>query len=724
MARVSAVAGPLVLPGQPLEVVIPLEGDDLRARAQGDLRVVLDAPDQVARHALREALGAHEHVHALGRLREEHRRLAGRVAAPDDHQLLAGAELRLHERGAVVHAGPLEPRQARQGELPVLGARGDDHGARRDAGALVVDLDGVGLPAAGELLGVPRDHQPGPELLRLRVGARRQLLARDAGGEAEVVLDLRARARLAAGRARLQHQDVEPLRGAVDGGGQPRGAGADDHQVAEPALVDLLVEAEAVGDLVVRRVPEHELAAADQDGDVPLRDVEVVEQLLHPLVVVEIDVRVGMAVAGEELPRPQRRGAEVRSQEHHVADPVRDQLQPAEDERPHEDVAELGVGLHEREQALAVELDHLARLGRARPHERAAAGEHVDLAGELAGLMGGDERLGAAGRADDLEPSLDDHEERHVVVPDLHEQLALLDLAHGPMRRDPRDLRRRQDGEHLLGGGGQGRLHGLGHGGSKEGSRVYFFIRMSATARPREPGSQDARRFGSRIRFERFRRGFVVPSARGRIRGSRIALRAPGKESRRPKNFPGGPDRAPSPRVGIRPPGISSGASGKEFSRSDSFPGRRGTRFSNPALIRELRRTLPPGRLAGDNRAPLNERIRGESHAKRCPGRYRDNDEPHDGPGRHGTAGGAGRVLGRRSRRRAVPVQLRQEGSFLKGTTYRSHADFPGVSREAVFEKAAQSLAAEGWRITGTDKKHGLDRRGPAVRETTAGIPR
>ena len=78
---------------------------------------------------------AHEHVHAPGRLREEDRRLAGRVAAADDDHLLAGAELRLHERRAVVHAGALEPRQVRQGQLPVLGARGDDHRARRDARA-------------------------------------------------------------------------------------------------------------------------------------------------------------------------------------------------------------------------------------------------------------------------------------------------------------------------------------------------------------------------------------------------------------------------------------------------------------------------------------------------------------------------------------------------------------------------------------------------------------
>ena len=48
------------------------------------------------------------------------------------------------------------------------------------------------------------------------------------------------------------------------------------------------------------------------------------------------------------------------------------------------------------------------------------------------GAMDGDERLGAAGGPDDLEPARRDHEERHVVLPGLDEHLAALDRAHGP----------------------------------------------------------------------------------------------------------------------------------------------------------------------------------------------------------------------------------------------------------------------------------------------------
>ena len=80
-----------------------------------------------------------------------------------------------------------------------------------------------------------------------------------------------------------------------------------------------------------------------------------------------------------------------RPDEHDVAEPVRDQLHAAQDERPHEDLAELGVGLHERQQALAIQLDHFARLADARADERAAAREHVDFAGELARAMDDDQ---------------------------------------------------------------------------------------------------------------------------------------------------------------------------------------------------------------------------------------------------------------------------------------------------------------------------------------------
>ncbi len=131
-----------------------------------------------------------------------------------------------------------------------------------------------------------------------------------------------------------------------------------------------------------------------------------------------------MAVARQELLDAQRAGAMIRADEHDVAEPVRDQLHAAQDEGAHEDLAQLAVGLHERQQLLAVQLDHLARRADARLDERAPAREHVDLAGELARSVDRDERLGDAGWPDDLDLARRHHEKRHDRRTRLDEHLA------------------------------------------------------------------------------------------------------------------------------------------------------------------------------------------------------------------------------------------------------------------------------------------------------------
>jgi hypothetical protein len=82
---------------------------------------------------------------------------------------------------------------------------------------------------------------------RLRSGGARGAgacgsLAGDAGGEPEVVFDLRAGPRLAAGGAGLEDQHVETFGGGVDRGGEAGGSGADDHQVADGAGVEGVVQ--------------------------------------------------------------------------------------------------------------------------------------------------------------------------------------------------------------------------------------------------------------------------------------------------------------------------------------------------------------------------------------------------------------------------------------------------------------------------------------------------
>jgi len=65
-------------------------------------------------------------------------------------------------------------------------------------------------------------------------------------------------------------------------------------------LVDRLVEPEAFGDLLVRRIPQHG-RSADQDRHVVHAHVELIEQLLRVRLPVEIRVAIRMAVPGEKF---------------------------------------------------------------------------------------------------------------------------------------------------------------------------------------------------------------------------------------------------------------------------------------------------------------------------------------------------------------------------------------------------------------------------------------
>src|ERR1700724_2277199 len=73
----------------------------------------------------------------------------------------------------------------------------------------------------------------GTELLGLDNGPIGELTARDAGGEAEVILDARRRAGLTAGGDCVDHHGGEPFRCAVDRGCKTRGPRPDDDEVPD-----------------------------------------------------------------------------------------------------------------------------------------------------------------------------------------------------------------------------------------------------------------------------------------------------------------------------------------------------------------------------------------------------------------------------------------------------------------------------------------------------------
>ena len=300
--------------------------------------------------------------------------------------------------GLVVDAGAFELRQFGEGELAITGAAGDDHRAGMDDVA-AGDGERKRLALAAEPRDLAGDDDVGAELARLGERLVRQRLARDADGKAEVVLDPRARARLSTRGVPLQHQHVEALRGGVDRRGQPGRPGADDDQVAHHRQVQAGDHPDALGHLLVGRVFEHPLAPTDDHGHLIELDSEAVEQGLHARIAIHIQVDIRVAVAGQKLLHSVRAPAETRADEHQAAELVGDERGATQEEGAHEDVAQLRVGLDHAAERIAVDLEHLAVLAGASPHQALASGQQTGLAGETAAVVHGDRPQPGGGRA-------------------------------------------------------------------------------------------------------------------------------------------------------------------------------------------------------------------------------------------------------------------------------------------------------------------------------------
>jgi hypothetical protein len=118
-----------------------------------------------------------------------------------------------------------------------------------------------------------------------------------------------------------------------------------------------------------------------------------------------------VAVAREELADPERARTVIGAEEHDVSETLGDELHAAQDERPHQDAAELGIGLEQVQAVVAVDLDDLPFGRGSHADQRAPPGEEADLARELAGPQVGHELLGAFGHPHDLDAA--GHDDEH-----------------------------------------------------------------------------------------------------------------------------------------------------------------------------------------------------------------------------------------------------------------------------------------------------------------------
>ena len=139
------------------------------------------------------------------------------------------------------------------------------------------------------------------ELLRLHERPLGQVGAGDAGREAEVVLDPRARARLPAGRDHVDAQRSQPLGCAVDGGGEPGRAAADDDEVEAAVGQASDGQAEVLAEGAGRRPAQHR-SRHDHHGQLGGGDADVAQQSVDGIVVVGVEPLVRDAKCGRGTP--------------------------------------------------------------------------------------------------------------------------------------------------------------------------------------------------------------------------------------------------------------------------------------------------------------------------------------------------------------------------------------------------------------------------------------
>jgi hypothetical protein len=315
-----------------------------------------------------------------------------------------------------------------------------------------VGADDPQLPVrAGEAHRGAGHRQVRPELLGLEERAVGQVLPGDAHREAEVVLDARARSGLAARRAGLEHQHVEPLGGRVDRGGQPGRPRAHHHEVVHVPVLGRAIEAERGGHLRVARVAHGPVAApAHHHRDLRGADPEVLEQRVHLAVALHVQVDVGMAVAHQERLEPQGVRRVAGADQHRPTESVGDEVGAPQGEGAQEQLAQLRVGLHDVPEVGEIDLEQRGRVEGLRLDQAVSARHHVHLAQELPGPVDGDPLLAHPRQRRDLHAAFQQHVERALGHAALVDGLGRREAARAAERAQPLELRGGEPREHRL----------------------------------------------------------------------------------------------------------------------------------------------------------------------------------------------------------------------------------------------------------------------------------
>ena len=144
------------------------------------------------------------------------------------------------------------------------------------------------------------DCHLGPEFLRLAVRPAHQSHAGDAGRKAQVVLDARRGASLAAERATVEHHRRQTFGRGVDRSGKPCRTGTDDGYVVDLGGIDRAHQPDAAGEIGLGGIAKQLAAGTEDDGKLTGSDMEALDQRLGLGIDGRIEPLMRVPVAGEE----------------------------------------------------------------------------------------------------------------------------------------------------------------------------------------------------------------------------------------------------------------------------------------------------------------------------------------------------------------------------------------------------------------------------------------
>ncbi len=175
------------------------------------------------------------------------------------------------------------------------------------------------------------------------------------------------------------------------------------------------------------------------------------QQRVRPVLQRRVEHGVGVAVAAQEIGQAHQVGRAGGRHEHRAARPRLDQAHPAQDQRPHQPLAQVRLGDHHGAQAIGRDQQRLDLADRVPVHEGGEAGELADLGEEPARPLLDDARIMAQPVPPrDPHPAREDHEQARIRLARLEQERAVRITSHRPEPAQALDLRGCQHGIGLV----------------------------------------------------------------------------------------------------------------------------------------------------------------------------------------------------------------------------------------------------------------------------------